>query len=271
MDKPTRTWPWLLACALALSVLCPSGWATDVPTRGPVVNLVEWNGGALPPVYERSDQLPLTAPDILQLIQNEFQAESVVRMVQERRFVGDASAEGLVALRRAGVAPQVIDAVSRHALPPNRAINLTVHLEFEGASSQARQRYLYVIVPDSPQERVFTANLETVLTGEWDRDQLVDASDPLLPRQIRRVTFSSRVPLKTYGEKTLQVLTSARPDIQGSADIPESDRPGIRQHRIDYPACSLQQECELRVRYKQDALLPYKWQMVASHLQCEWD
>ena len=269
MNRPTRTWPWLLA--LAALGLPPAALAADVPTRGPVVNLVEWDGGALPPVYERSDQLPLTAPDILNLIRNDFQTESVVRMVRERRFSGDASAEGLVALRRAGVAPKVIDAVSRHALPPNRAINLTVHLEFEGTSIQARERYLYVIVPDSPQERLFTADLGAVLAGQWNRDQLVDASDPLLARQIRRVTFSSSVPLKTYGEKTLQVFTSARPDIHGSADIPASGRPGIRQHAIDYPACSLLQECELRVRYKQDAVLPYKWQMVSSHLQCEWE
>ena len=185
--------------------------------------------------------------------------------------MGDASAAGLVALRRAGVAPEIVEAVSRHALAPNRGIRLTIHLEFEGASSQARTRYLYVILPDSPQERVFTADLGAVLAGRWDRDQVVDASDPMLPRQIRRVTFSSRVPLKTYGEKTLQVLTSARPDIHGSQDIPETDRVRMQQHRIDYPTCSLLQDCELRVRFKQDAVLPYKWQMVSSHVQCEWN
>ena len=39
---------------------------------GIVVNLVEWDGGELPAVYERTDQLPFTREDLWQLVQSDF-------------------------------------------------------------------------------------------------------------------------------------------------------------------------------------------------------
>ena len=263
------------ASALALAVVPAAVHATqptrDIPTRGVVVNIVEWDGGELPPVYERSDQLPLTRNDIVKLTQNGFDPEDIARMVTERRFVGDAAADALIDLKRAGVDPEVIQAVSRHALPPNRALSLTVVLEFVGTSCEARDRYLYIIFPDGGRERVFTADLGSVLSGQWRRDTFVDHTDPLVPKQLRRVTFTGHVPLRTYGTKIIQVFTSSRPGIHTSADIPSKDLEQVRQHTIDYPPSSCRQECVLRVRYHQDRLLPYKWRMVASHLECEWD
>lgn len=261
-----------LSLIAALSLFLPgAARAGDVPTRGAVVNIVKWDGGELPPVYERSSQLPLTRNDILNLSHNGFAPEAIVRMVRERRFVGNASADALIELRKAGVAPEVVQAVSLHALPPNRALRLTVQLDFEGASREARQRYLYILIPDGPHERIFTADLGTVLAGRWHNDTMVDQTDPVLPRQIRRITFADSIPLKTYGEKTIRVFLSARPDIETSADIPEADRPGVREYRIDYPESSLLQECRLRVRFKQDPVLPYKWKMTGSHIECEWN
>ena len=272
MKKTPRCHPISVLTALLAAVgVCDTGHAADVPTRGPVVNIVKWDGGDLPRVYERSEQLPLTREDILNLAGNGFSPEEVVAMVEERRFVGDASADALIALRRAGVNPRVIQAISRHALPPNRALDLVVLLEFDGASREARSRYLYIIIPDGPQERVFTADIGAVLSGKWQRDALVDETDPLLPRQVRRVTFASEIPLTSYGPKRVLAFTSTRPDIHTSADIPEPDRPGVRGHDIDYPASSLRRDCQVRIRYRQDAVLPYNWHMVDSHIQCEWN
>ncbi len=260
----------ILRCAFAaLTALALSG--ADARAESSVVNLVEWDGGKLPPVYERSDQLPLSAEDILRLSQGGFAPQQIVRMIQERRFAGDASADALIGLKRSGVAPEVLQALSLHALPPNRALNLTVELSFEGASREARRRYLYVILPDGPRERIFTADLSLVLAGRWRQDILADQTDPLLPRQIRRVTFSGEVPLKTYGPRQVTVLTSTRPDLYTSADIPEADRPGIQTYALDYPASSLRRDCLLQIRYKQDVAVPYKWHMVRSQLLCEWD
>ncbi len=247
------------------------GQAADIPTRGAVINIVTWDGKNLPPIYERSDQLPLDLEDVINLSRNDFDDEAISRMVRERRFAGNASADALIELKKAGVSQKVIQAISLHALPPNRALTLTIQLEFAGQSGEARRRYLYVIIPDGPTERIFTADLGAVLAGRWRRDERVDLTDPLLPKQVRRITFADRVPLKTYGSKTIQVLTSTRPDIFQSTDIPDADRAGIREFVFDYPVSSLLQDCRLQVRYRQDVLLPYKWHMAGAHFQCEWN
>ncbi len=260
-----------ICLAVALAGWSQTGWAADIPTRGAVVNIVTWDGRNLPPVYERSDQLPLTLEDVVNLSRNDFDDEAIRRMVQERRFAGDASAGALIDLKKAGVSQKVIQAISLHALPPNRSLTLSIQLEFSGQSREARRRYLYVIIPDGPTERVFTADLGAVLAGNWRRDERVDLTDPLLPKQVRRITFSDRVPLKTYGAKTMQVLTSTKPDIFQSSDIPEADRAGIREISFDYPVSSTMQDCRLQVRYRQDVLLPYKWHMAGAHFQCEWN
>ena len=272
MRKPTHDrLTALLAIVLTAVGLRFGNADADVPTRGPVINIVDWDGGDLPPVYERSDQLPLSREDIVSLSQNDFAPSEIARMIQERRFVGDASAEGLIGLKKAGVDAQIIQAVSRHALPPNRALYLTVQIEFEGTSVEARNRYLYVIIPDGDHERIFTADLGAVLAGQWRQDVVVDGTDPLLPKRIRRVTFTGEIPLKTYGQRKIQVFTSARPGIYTSEDIPETDRPQIRNYTIDYPVSSLRQDCRLQIRYRQDILVHHKWQMVGSHMQCEWN
>lgn len=260
-----------ICLALALAGWSQTVWAADVPTRGAVVNIVTWDGKNLPPIYERSDQLPLTLEDVVNLSRNDFDDEAIRRMVQERRFAGDASAGSLIELKKAGVSQKVIQAISLHALPPNRALTLSIQLEFAGLSREARRRYLYVIIPDGPVERIFTADLGAVLAGSWRRDERVDLTDPLLPRQVRRITFADRVPLKTYGVKTMQVFTSTKPDIFQSSDIPAADRAGIREFSFDYPVSSTLQDCRLQVRYRQDVLLPYRWHMAGAHFQCEWN
>ncbi|MDA0748473.1 MAG: hypothetical protein O2954_18295 [bacterium] len=261
----------VLHTLLALSILGAPGISTAADIPSPVVNIVRWDSKDLPPVYERSEQLPLTREDLLTLSRNEFSPETLARMVRQRHYTGDASATALVELKQLGVPPAVIEAVSLHALPPNRFIQLTVQLEFDGTSAESRQRYLYVILPDGNQERIFTADLGTVLAGRWHNDTRVDQTDLLLPRQIRQVSFSDTIPLKSHGAKTLLVVTSTRPDIQSISDIPEADRKNAREYTLNYPVSSLQQDCRLRVRYHQDAVLPHKWEMVSTHLDCEWN
>ncbi|MCZ6633782.1 MAG: hypothetical protein O7G87_10270 [bacterium] len=255
----------------AFAFLTTTADVAELPIGGPVINIVEWDGGKFPPVFQRSDQLPLTQSEVLRLSQNDFTADQIAQMVEERRYVGDASADGLIALKTAGVPPQVIQAVSLHALPPNRALNLEIELVFEGTSREARRRYLYIIVPDGDIERIFTADLHSVLSGHWQRDVTTDNTDPLLPRRVRRVTFTSQIPLKSYGKKNIRVFTSTRPNLFTSADIPEADLPNIRSYTIDYPVSSLNNDCRIQVRYRQDTLLPYKWSMTGSHLQCDWN
>ena len=253
------------------------GGRTNVLEEGYVFNIVDWDGGSVPRLYERSDQLPLTLADVRKLSANEFSVEDIVKMIQERRCACDASVDALVELKNEGVAPHVIKAVSLHALGPNRSLGLRVIIDFEGlgaapaVSTQARKAYLYLILPDGDRERVFLGSLRTILGQKWGRDGMVDNTDPLLPKKVRRVVFESQVPLKTEGMKRAMVFTSTRPDIYTSADIPIQDRSDVQYFDFDYPKSSLQRACVLQVLYRQDALLADKWQLVRTHFECEWD
>src|SRR4051812_29361745 len=89
-------------------------------------NLVQWDANALPQVHERSEQPPLTDAEIVKMGQSGFAPDQLAKLVEERRCACDASAEGLIRLRAAGVDPAVISAVSTHALRPNRTLNLEV-------------------------------------------------------------------------------------------------------------------------------------------------
>ena len=243
---------------------------------GAVFNIVDWDGGPLPPLYERSAQLPLSLDDTIHLSQAEFSDEAIIKMLEERRCVCDATVEALVALKVAGVSEEVIQAVSLHSLPPNRSFGLAISLDFEGlgnktVSNEARRGYLYLIVPDGDKERVFIGNLQAILAGRWQRDALVDHTDLLLPKKVRRVTFAAEVPLKTYGAKKVLVFTSTKPDIYTSADIPAKDRAGVQEFEFEYPVSSLERICNLQVLYKQDAMLANRWHLERTHFQCEWD
>jgi len=280
---------WISIVALAL-MICGSGWAQqsspaggeigrspDPLAEGQIFNIVDWDGGKLPQRYERSHQLPMSLEDVRKLSASEFSESAIIRMIQQRRCACDASVDALIGLKEAGVAENVIQAVSLHGLAPNRSLQLVISIDFEGLggeqeiSTQARKGYLYVIVPDGDRERVFVGNLQAILAGRWERDSLVDNTDLLMPKRVRRVVFAAEVPLKVHGGKRATVFTSTKPDIYTSADIPEADREGMQVYEFDYPTSSLQRICNLQVLYRQDAMLRNSWHMVRSHFQCEWD
>ena len=249
----------------------------DPLARGQLINIIDWDGGTLPKRYERSQQLPMAPEDVKKLSASQFSEEAIIKMLEERRCACDASIAALIDLKEAGVSEAVLQALSLHALPPNRAVELTIHLDFEGLggnkplSTQARQGYLYLIVPDGQRERVFVGNLQQILAGRWQRDGQVDNSDLLLPKQDRRVTFAADVPLKTYGTKKALVFTSTRPNIYGSADLIARERERASEYAFTYPPSSLQSSCALQALYRQDQMLSDKWHLKRTNFQCEWD
>lgn len=253
------------------------GPAASLLEDGHVFNIVDWDGGELPRVYERSAQLPLTMADVSKLAAGEFGDEAIVKMLQERRCACDASVDALLELKKAGVSQAVVDAVSLHALPPNRSLDLVITLDFEGlggepaVSTQARRGYLYLIIPDGDRERVFIGNLQSILARRGKGETMVDNTDLLLPKKVRRITLAARVPLVTYGARSALVFASTRPDIYTTADIPDRDRQGAVEFTFDYPPSSLERRCALQVLYRQDALLPDRWHLARSHFECEWE
>ncbi len=238
---------------------------------GDVINIVKWNANDLPKVYERSEQLPLTNADIEKLAASGFGTAAIIKMIEERRCACDVSADVMVALKQKGVDPPVISAMSLHALRPNRSINLQISFDFEGTSREARNRYLYIFVSDGPTERVHMANIGEILSGQWESDEMVDESDPVLNKQVRRVTFTGEVPLKTRGPKKVAIVSSTKPNLRRLKDIPKVGRNERRDYTFDYPRVSISNLCKLDVSFKQDAALAYQWHMLDDHFECEWD
>lgn len=276
--RATRQITILLALLLSASTLPSTAQSTSTGglPAGAVFNIVDWEGGPLPPLYERSSQLPMSNQDIIQLAAADFSDDAIVKMLQERRCACDASVAGLISLKQGGVSEEVIAAMSLHALPPNRFLDLSVHMDFEGlggssnVSTQARKSYLYLIIPDGDRERVFFGSLQQGLNRSSARTQ-VDNTDLLLPKPVRRASFVARVPLKEHGRKRALVFLSTRPDIYTVADIPAADRKAAQEFTFDYPVSSLQSRCSLQVLHRQDVMLADNWHLERSHFQCEWD
>jgi hypothetical protein len=243
------------------------------PAAGPssTIHIVQWDANSLPKVYERSAQLPLTDEEVTKLSQAGFAPDELVTMVQQRRCACDASADGLIRLRRAGVDKRVLSAISLHALPPNRALQLVVTLDFTGESRTARDAFLYVFVDDGALTRVLTANVDDLLHRSNAHESLVDRSDLLIERSVRRIVLPGEVALKTYGPHRVMVVSSARPTLTHPSQLTPQERANARTYTFDYPRSSLQSVCRLDAGYKRDAELTDRWRFVGSRFECEWD
>lgn len=235
------------------------------------INVIEWDANALPRVYERSDQLPLTGEEIASLSAAGLPSEMIVKMIEERRCACDASAEGLIALSQRGVATEIIAAVSTHSLRPNRHLNLSITLDFDGESRVARERHLYAFIEDGDVTRVFSADLGTLLATQRTHESMVDRSDLLISRSIRRIELAGQVPLKTYGARNALVVTSANPALSHPSQLTPQELETAQTYTIDYPRSSLTNICRLHVGYRRDAMLAHKWHFAGSRFECEWN
>jgi hypothetical protein len=235
------------------------------------VDMAQWDSNALPPVYERSEQLPLTDEEVKKLTEAGFSPDQVVRMIAERQCACDASPEGLIRLKVSGVDPSVISAVSQHALKPNRSLNLEVTLDFSGESRRARNAYLYVFVDDGDLTRVMSANVDELLRRPNAHETTVDTSDFLIARTVRRIVLPGQLTLKTYGRHTLVVASSASPSLAHPSQLKAQDRAAAQVYLFDYPRASLQSLCRLTAGYRRDAQIVDRWRFQGSRFECEWN
>ncbi|MGQ0508887.1 MAG: hypothetical protein ACT4TC_26595 [Myxococcaceae bacterium] len=235
------------------------------------VNIVKWDANQLPKIYERSDQLPLTDEEVTKLSKEGFDPPDLVKMIEERRCACDASADGLVKLKRAGVHKDVIRAISLHGLRPNRSLYLDVMLDFVGESTTAREAFLYFFVDDGGVTRVFMANLAELLGTRRAHEEMVDKSDILLARTVRRIRLPGEVALKTYGKHQVLVAASASPTLTHPSQLNDNEMKNAQSFTFEYPRVSLLNVCRLNAGYKRDAVLAYKWNFVGSHFECEWN
>lgn len=235
------------------------------------INIIEWDVNALPKIYQRSDQLPLTDDEVIKLAQAGFEPGAIVKMLEERRCTCDASADGLIRMKTAGVHKDVLQAVSTHALRPNRSLTLDVTLDFTGESQQARESFLYFFIDDGDLTRAFQVNLGQLLARRNAHEELVDRSDLLMAKTVRRIRLPGEVPLKTYGKHTVLVVASANPTLTHPSQLTEAERKSAQTYTFDYPRASLQSLCRLTAAYKRDAVLAYKWRFAGSRFDCEWN
>ena len=144
MTTIARTRLALAVALLSVPLLAAAQQLSPVGTRegvnplesGYVFNIVDWDGGKVPRLYERSDQLPISLNDVRKLSANKFSNAAIIKMLEERRCICDASIDALVELKGAGVSEEVIQAVSLHSLPPNRSFGLAISLDFEGLGNR---------------------------------------------------------------------------------------------------------------------------------------
>jgi hypothetical protein len=222
-------------------------------------------------VYERSDQPPLSDQDVSKLTQAGFPTDQLVRLIAERQCACDASPEGLIRMRVAGVDPSVISAVSKYALKPNGALNLEVTLDFTGESRRARNAYLYVFVDDGDVTRVMSTNVDELLKRPNAHETTVDNSDILIKRTVRRIVLPGQLQLKTYGRHTLVVASSANPSLTHPSQLKSQDRSAAQVYLFDYPRASLQSLCRLTAGYRRDAQIVDRWRFQGSRFECEWN
>lgn len=263
------------ACRLALSQLTPNvpppAPAFNFPPAHETVNIIKWEGSDLPKVYQRSDQLPLTDEELVKLSQEGFEPQDLVKMIEERRCACDASADGLIKLKRAGVKREVLNAISLHGLKPNRELTLAVLMDFVGESREARQGTFYFFIEDGKLTRVFTVNIGDLLSRNWVGESMVDRSDILLTKSVRRLPVVGRVPLKQYGKHRVIVAASANPSYTHPSQLSEAERLKAQAYEFDYPRASLMSLCTLTAGYRRDALLAHQWNFQGSRFNCEWD
>jgi hypothetical protein len=262
----------LTALALAQAPFTTaSGVAPFAPGRSETINLVTWSGNQLPKIYERSDQLPLTDDEVTKLSHAGFDAGQLVKMIEERRCACDASADGLIKLKDQGVKPEVISAISLHALPPNRALNLDITLDFTGEGNLVRDAFLYFFIQDGPFTRVLTANLQELLARPNAHETRINGSNYMVPHWTRRIELPGALPLKSYGPHTLIVATSTNPTLTRPEQLSPAEQGAAQTYSFDYPRSSLQSLCRLTAGFQRDPVLTYRWRYLGSTFECEWN
>jgi len=192
-------------------------------------------------------------------------------MIEQRRCACDASADGLIRLKKRGVPDEVISAISLHGLKPNRSLTLEVVLDFTGDGNEARENFLYLFIDDGAFTRVLTANISDVLSRQNAHETMIDQSDILIARRVRRVTLPGDLPLKTYGPHNVWVVASRRPTLTHPSQLTEDEKSRVQTYTLDYPRASLQSLCRITAGYKRDAVLSYRWHFVGSRFECEWN
>ena len=236
------------------------------------VHIVDWDASKFPTVNPKTGQSPLTNSDLVELSKGGLAADAIVHMLEERGCACDVSARALVRLKKSGVSGDVIAAASLQALPPNKTLDLVVTVDFalkDGVSSP--KDVLYFFIDDVEYTRSFVVSASELMTRPFSSEQIVDKSDLLLDKVVRRVRFQGSVPLRSPGTHTLLVALSRNPGLSHPSELSRDEREQARVHTFSYPSSSIRRECRLQVGIDRDVVLDDKLTLKGSRFECEWD
>jgi hypothetical protein len=261
-----------LASLLATAPRVPTTTVPFPTGSTQTIHIVDWTGSNFPTTHPKTGQPPLSNADLVEMSQGGLGKDAIVHMIEERGCACDVSARALVRLKKAGVHDDVIAAASLQALPPNKAIDITVTVDF-GLKDGIRktQDSLYFFVDDVEFTRSFVVSTDELVTRRYPTEDLVDKSDPLLERVVRRVRFKGSVPLRSPGTHSLLVALSRNPSLSHPSELSTAERDAARVHTFTYPDASVRRDCRLHVAIDRDQVLDNRLLLRGSGFECEWD
>lgn len=264
----------LLAATILVSTLGPSrpAWSESL-----TIDLVQFQTSdpeAFASMRRKSDSMPFTMTEIEKLSQAGIAERSLLEMVRTRGLLVVADADTLLRLKAGGATDALVAAVSAHALPPNRTLDLTIAVRLETPYSVGQAPHLYVEIVNldtKEQEAFLHSPLSQLLAQKWRVDVVEDRSDPLLPTRVRSLRVWGQVPIRRPGKLEIRLLVSKDPALTRLDGLSPGDQKDVRVFPIEYPPVSLSRACELQVELSRDALLRDHFNLGRTDVRCRWD
>jgi hypothetical protein len=225
---------------------------------------------------EPSQAAPLTLEDVRRLVPK-VKEKKLIKIIRDRKVLMRPTGQALAELKEKGASDAVLAALSAHALAENRKIDLLLTLDLENPAGGGEGPYLYLALVHKGkgvQEDLITSSLSRLQAEKWQSDEIVDASDPLLPNKVRRIRIRGPVRAVHHGPMELRVLLSRRPQLLDLTDTerltPEEKR-NLQTMEFDYPEASLASACALDLVVGRDRLAGHAFSLKHKRLRCFWD
>jgi hypothetical protein len=244
-----------------------SGLRVDILTFTPASS-EEWEK-----LHRTSDSPPLRLAEVAKMKAAGIGDAALEEMVRTRRLVDRASADDLIALKKAGAEDKLIAAVSAYALPENRSIDVLMTVDVRSRHSVRQAPHLYVELWQTAKNKkqdLAHADLAALMARGRTID---DTSDLLLPERYRRVRVLGRLRAPHPGPMELRVLVTHRPDLTRLDDLPENspDKKRIKVWKFELPAVSLYNDCELDIGLARDPLIVDLYAVERARWECTFE
>ena len=224
-------------------------------------------------LHRTSDSPPLRLAEVAKMKAAGIGDATLEEMVRTRRLVDRASADDLIALKKAGAEDKLIAAVSAYALPENRTLDLMLTIDVRSRHSVNKAPHLYVELWQTDKgKKQDLAHADLKLLMARGRT-IEDTSDPILPEKYRRVRVLGRLRAPHPGPMELRVLVTHRPDLTRLDDLPANspERKRMKVWKLNLPAVSLYNDCELDLGLARDEILVDLYALERARFECTFE